>query len=346
MNIEELDYHLPEELIAARPVEPRDRSRLMVVHRKTGQIEHKIFTDLIQYLAPKDVLVLNSAKVTPARLFARGASAGKIFEVLVVQHSQSEAIALVKPSKRITEGDRLLSVGQGKEMIVRKQEGDGMWKLQLADKSQWSDLFQKEGHMPLPPYLLKRREKPEDVPEDHSWYQTSFADRDGAIAAPTAGLHFSGGMLSEIESKGVQIAKLFLKVGIGTFMPIRTEKVEEHQLLPEEFEISMEAARMIEQARGRSRIVAVGTTVTRTLESNFKKFSQIKTDQGFTDLFITLQHRFEVVDALITNFHLPESTLLLLVYSFAGKDLMKKAYAEAVKEKYRFYSYGDAMLIL
>jgi S-adenosylmethionine:tRNA ribosyltransferase-isomerase len=301
MRIEELDYHLPEKLIADRPMEPRDKSRLMVVHRKTGQIEHKIFSDLTAYLNPADVLVLNSARVTPARLFARSSSKSneRVFELLIAQYSNDEAVGLVKPSKRIKEGSRLWSVGERKEIIVQKQVGEGMWKMQLAAQSNWSELFKQEGHMPLPPYILKQREKPEDVPEDHEWYQTRFADRDGAIAAPTAGLHFSQEMLSEIEKKGVQIAKLFLKVGIGTFMPIRTEEIEKHRLLPEEFELSKEAAEAIEKARGKSRIVAVGTTVTRTLESNFQKFSRIKEDQGATDLFITLKHSFRVVDAFI-----------------------------------------------
>jgi S-adenosylmethionine:tRNA ribosyltransferase-isomerase len=347
MHIDELDYPLPEALIAQEPVEPRESCRLMVVNRKSQTIEHKVFTDLNSELRKGDLLVLNSAKVSPARLFATCEELqGRKFEILVLDRfDQTQCVALVNPSRRIRVGMKLITKESQETITIVREVGDGQWEIKL-DQMIWRDLLSKEGHLALPPYILKGRPTKSDVPKDHEWYQTTFHERDGAIAAPTAGLHFSKSMLSNLEGAGVDIAKVFLKVGIGTFQPIRTENLDEHKLLSEEFEIDTIAANKISEARQRkARIVAVGTTVVRTLEY-LAPTRGMNASTGATNLFIKPPYDFKMTDALITNFHLPKTTLLALVYAFGGTNLIKKAYEEAVQKKYRFFSYGDAMLIL
>jgi S-adenosylmethionine:tRNA ribosyltransferase-isomerase len=343
MHIDELDYPLPEELIAQQPFEPRESCRLMVIHRKTGQIEHRIFTDLSSYLKKDDLLVLNTAKVTPARLYAT--ESNRKFEILVLDRfDQSQCTALVNPSRKIKVGMILKGVETDEKISILREVGDGQWEVGL-DGKKWNELLKKEGHLALPPYILKGRPTKSTVPEDREWYQTTYSDREGAIAAPTAGLHFSSDMLAQLQKDGIDVARIFLKVGMGTFQPIRTDNIDEYQLLPEEFEVDEFASTKIKNAQTRgARIIGVGTTVTRTLE--FLAQSGIRASTGSTDLFIKPPFRFKAVDTLITNFHLPKTTLLALVYAFGGTELMKNAYLEAVREKYRFFSYGDAMLIL
>jgi S-adenosylmethionine:tRNA ribosyltransferase-isomerase len=349
MHINELDYPLPESLIAAQPVEPRESCRLMVIDRASQTIEHKKFTDLPGYLRPGDLLVLNTAKVTPARMYAKCEELpDREFEVLVIEHfHQSRTIALLNPSRRIRVGMKLYGIETKVTIEVLREVGEGQWEIGLSDSSlNWRSVLEKEGHLALPPYILKLRSTQSDVPQDKEWYQTAFSDRDGAIAAPTAGLHFSKSMLEDMEKRGIEIARVFLRVGIGTFQPIRTDEIEEHRMLAEEFEVNAAAANQILKAHERrTRIIAVGTTVVRTLEY-LAKAGNVRASQGSSDLFIKPPFDFKIVNSLITNFHLPKTTLLALVYAFGGTDLLKKAYEEAVREKYRFFSYGDAMLIL
>lgn len=349
MHISELDYPLPEELIADRPVEPRESCKLMVIHRQSGRIEHRIFSDLKKFLKSGDVLALNSAKVVPARMYAFSEGTnGKKFEVLVLDGFESQnASALLNPSRRIRVGMKLFATVTNAEFVVTGEVGDGIWNVQLARSGAWRNLLQKEGHLALPPYILKTRESKSDLPEDSQWYQTSFSDREGAIAAPTAGLHFSSGMLSDLEKSGINLAKIFLKVGLGTFLPIRSDELDDYNLLPENFEVNELAAAKINGAKKiGSRLVAVGTTVVRTLEYMARQKHGIASATGTTDLFVKPPFEFQVVDSLITNFHLPKTSLLALVYAFGGTDLIRQAYEEAVRNRYRFFSYGDAMLIL
>ena len=350
MKIEELDFDLPEELIAERPSEPRDACRLMVVHRGTGLIEHHSFLDLSTFLKRDDLLVLNSARVTPARMFATldGDSKRELELLLVDAGETAKCRAMFLGSGRMADGTVLTASRTGELIRVGAKANDGLRELELiSGRVGWRKLLEIEGHMPLPPYILKRRASHSDQPEDRVWYQTIFADRDGAIAAPTAGLHFSAGMLAALEKDGVNVAQIFLKVGIGTFQPVRTATVEEHQLVPEEYEVGADAALKIAEARARrGRVVAVGTTAVRTLEFCAAGDGVVRAGSGSTGLMIAPPYRFRVTDVLLTNFHLPKSTLLALVYAFAGMDLLRRAYAEAVREKYRFFSYGDAMLIL
>ncbi len=344
MHISELDFALPKELIADKPVEPRESCRLLVVHRGEGRLEHRIFTDLKGYLRPGDLLVMNSARVTPARLFAR--AGGGVFELLLIDAGDSEvAHALVSPSRKLSPGMELITEQGAIRIRVHARSGDGQWEVIIDSPGMtWREVLAGEGRMPLPPYILKRREGKSDLPEDRLWYQTEFADREGAIAAPTAGLHFSQKMLSELRHQGVEQATLYLKVGMGTFLPVRTQTLEEHVLLPEEYDIGEKTAERITTRKGR--LFAVGTTAVRTLEYVHSRSGTIVPGTGMTNLMISPPYSFGVVDALITNFHLPKSTLLALVQAFGGVDLMRHAYAEAVREGYRFFSYGDAMLIL
>jgi S-adenosylmethionine:tRNA ribosyltransferase-isomerase len=350
MRLEELDYDLPPELIADHPAEPRESCRLMVVDRRSGEIRHGVFTDLVECLKPGDLLALNTARVTPARLFAhRPSHEQEKIELLAIDAGDSRsAHVLAQPCRKLRAGADLVSAETGTLIRVVERAADGSWRLELREDGQtWRQLLNREGHVPLPPYILKRRSDRSDRPEDREWYQTTFADRDGAVAAPTAGLHFSEELLARIERRGVGIARLFLKVGPATFLPVRTATVEEHPIGGEEYEVSEGTAAQVSAARkGGGRIVAVGTTAVRTLESAAAADGKVKAGRGETRLLIAPPFRCRAVDALVTNFHLPRSTLLALVFAFAGEDLIRRAYAEAVARRYRFYSYGDAMLIL
>ncbi|WP_273845249.1 tRNA preQ1(34) S-adenosylmethionine ribosyltransferase-isomerase QueA [Rubrobacter calidifluminis] len=327
MRISELDYELPQELIAQRPAEPRDSSRLMVVDAENGEISHHVFRELPEFLGEGDALVLNETKVIPARLYARRPGGGRV-ELLFLRGEGEGWEVLARPSKRLRSG--LVLEAGGEKLEVVESRGEGRWILRGGDVSA---LLEREGHMPLPPYI-------ESTPEAERSYQTVYARNPGSAAAPTAGFHFTERVLDDVERRGVEIARITLHVGVGTFTPVRTEHVEEHRMHSEEYHVPEAAARTIERAR---RVVGVGTTVARTLES----WVQTGRRSGESDLYIYPGYRWQALDALVTNFHLPRSTLLAMIMSFAGsKELIREAYALAVKERYRFYSFGDAMLIL
>jgi S-adenosylmethionine:tRNA ribosyltransferase-isomerase len=322
----ELDYQLPEALIAQRPAEPRDSSRLMVVDAKTGAIAHHVFRDLPQFLRPGDALVLNETKVLRARVSARRSGGGEV-ELLFLRDLGGLWEALARPSKRLRPG-LVLTVG-GDELEVIKGLGEGHWVVAGRDVR---GMMERDGRAPLPPYV-------EATAEAEGAYETVYARNPGSAAAPTAGFHFTEGVLETVEGAGAKIARVTLHVGTGTFAPIRVVKLEEHRMHAEYYAVPEEAARVIGDAE---RLVAAGTTVARTLES----WAASGHREGESCLFIRPGYEWQRVDALITNFHLPRSTLLAMVMSFGGKELLREAYRVAVGERYRFYSFGDAMLIL
>ena len=341
--LSEFDYKLPRELIAQRPIDEREESKLLVLHRKDGRIEHKRFSNIIEYIGRGDVLVLNETKVIPARLFGyREKTGGKVEVFLLKEIDKDRWEVLIKPGRKAKLGEKI-KFGEdfSCEIIDRgicsfNYEGD------------FNNLLKKYGKVPLPPYIKRA---PEESDKDR--YQTVYAKVEGAVAAPTAGLHFSTELLKKLEEQGINIAKILLHTGIASFSPIRCERVEDHQMAKEYYKINKESASLINQAK---RVFAVGTTAVRALESNAKlekgKWEmgigkwKLGTGEGWTNMFIYPPYEFKIVDALITNFHLPKSTNLILVAAFAGRVLVLRAYNEAIKLGYRFYSYGDAMLIL
>jgi S-adenosylmethionine:tRNA ribosyltransferase-isomerase len=332
----DFDYDLPPASIAQEPA-PRGESRLLVLDR-AGPERHARVRDLPRLLRSGDLLVLNDTRVIPARLHGRSAGGGKIEILLVEPVGEREWDALVKPGRRARPGARF-EIGEGLAAEVVDKREDGRHRLRFSEPIE--PHLDRLGHIPLPPYIHRP-----DTDEDRERYQTVFARQPGAVAAPTAGLHFTAELLAEIAAAGVEIARVTLHVGIGTFKPVSAERIEEHRMERERYEIGEETAAALRRAReaGR-RIVAVGTTVVRTLEgAALAGGGEIRAGDGATDLFITPGFRFQVVDALLTNFHLPRSTLLMLVSAFAGRERVLAAYAEAVREGYRFYSYGDAML--
>jgi S-adenosylmethionine:tRNA ribosyltransferase-isomerase len=349
-DIEDYDYDLPEDLIAQVPAQERDESRLMVVDRSSGSLTDRHFADLPELLLPGDLLVVNNTRVVPARLFGHKESGGRT-EILVLEHPNEETNApdtrwcLLRSSKRPRKGSRLLF---DKELsgVVEDLAEDGLIKIAFQGSQSLDSFLEDRGMMPLPPYIRRRVKDP--LSElDRERYQTVFAVRRGAVAAPTASLHFTRGLLARLEHKDISVVSVTLHVGHGTFRPVRTRDIREHRLGVEEYDLSPETARAIERAKSEGRrVLAVGTTVVRTLESVVGPKGEIKSGRGKTDLLITPGFSFKVVDALITNFHLPRSSLLFLVSAFAGLDLIKKGYRTAVEKAYRFYSYGDAMLIL
>lgn len=329
MRLSDFDYFLPKELIAQYPLKERDAARLLVVKRQADAIEHRSFRDILEYLDKEDLLVLNNTKVLPARLKGNKPTGGKAEVLLLGQRRGLTFKALIKPSR--------LKVGQ--KLIFNQGSISGRISARGEITFETKDLgsIYKSGLMPLPPYIKREAEV-----LDSDYYQTVYAKKEGAIASPTAGLHFTKELLGEVKSKGANLAFVTLHVGIGTFKPVSAEDITKHKMEPEEFEISPKARQAIEETRLKNkRIFAVGTTSLRTLESYAQGL-----DKGKTDLFIYPGYKFRMVDALLTNFHLPKTTLFMLVCAFAGNGLMKKAYQEAVAQKYRFYSYGDAMLII
>ncbi|RUM42745.1 MAG: tRNA preQ1(34) S-adenosylmethionine ribosyltransferase-isomerase QueA [Desulfurobacterium sp.] len=343
MKVSDFDYELPKELIAKFPVEPRDTARLMVLHRDSGKIEHRIFRDIVEYLKEGDVLVLNDTKVIPARLFGKLETGGKVELLLVRQPFPKVWEVMAKPARKLKEGKRIL-FDEELEGIVKEYVGEGkrLVEFNVKGNKDFMEKLEEIGHVPLPPYIER-----EERPEDREKYQTVFAQKPGAVAAPTAGLHFTKELLEKLKNKGVIIKTVTLHVGPGTFKPVKVENVEEHQMDYETYNVPEETAREINRAKEEGRrIVAVGTTVVRTLESSSDEVGRVKAGEGSTNLFIYPGYKFKVIDALITNFHLPRSTLLMLVSAFAGRERILNAYRKAVKEGYRFYSYGDAMLIL
>ena len=338
-------YDLPEELIAQHPAEVRDMSRLMVLDRKNKTIEHKIFRDITEYLREGDVLVINDSKVIPARLYGHveGREDAPI-ELLLLRHIDLDSWeTLVKPGKRAKIGSRLV-FGDGilkGEIVDIVEEGNRIIRFEY-DKSAGENIYailHKIGLMPLPPYITERL-------EDKSRYQTVYANKEGSAAAPTAGLHFTEELLEKIQAKGVKIARVMLHVGLGTFRPVKVDNINDHVMHTEFFSVSEESAELINSARASGgRVICVGTTSCRTLESAADESGRVQAISGDTGIFIYPGYKFKAVDALITNFHLPESTLLMLVSAFYDKENVMKAYKTAVEEKYRFFSFGDAMFI-
>ena len=339
MRRSDFHYDLPGELIAQHPLPERTASRLLVLDGRSGALADRRFADIEALLAPGDLLVLNDTRVIPARLHGRKATGGRV-EVLVERITgEHEALAHVRASKAPRQGMRLFLEGD----IVAEVAGreDDLFRLRFAGKETLVALLERHGHMPLPPYIAR-----EDETADRERYQTVFAARPGAVAAPTAGLHFDEDLLARLAGKGVEEARVTLHVGAGTFQPVRAERIEDHRMHAEYLEVPAEVCERIEATRARGgRVVAVGTTVVRSLETAAAGGS-LKPHRGETRLFITPGFEFRVVDALVTNFHLPESTLLMLVCAFGGYENVMRAYRHAVEEGYRFFSYGDAMLVV
>ena len=334
------DYHLPEELIGQEPREPRDHSKLMLVDKSNKKIEHKHFYDIIDYLQEGDILVRNSTKVIPARLFGHKETGG-VLEILLIKRINLDTWeCLLKPAKKLKLGQKLY-VGPNNELVAELIEikEDGNRVLKFTYEGAFEEVLDKLGNMPLPPYIV-------EVLKEKERYQTVYAQRGESVAAPTAGLHFTKELLEKIEKKGIKIVDIFLEVGLGTFRPVQTEDVLDHKMHEEVFEIPQEAADIINRGKAEGRrIISVGTTSTRALESSVDENGKVIAQKGSTEIFIYPGYKFKVVDALITNFHLPKSTLLMLVSAFSSREFMLDVYETAVKEEYHFFSFGDAMFI-
>jgi len=338
MKLSDFMYDLPEERIAQTPVEPRDHSRLMVLHRDTGAIEHRHFYDIVDYLNPGDCLVVNETRVIPARLFGERPTGGAVEVLLLKQLGPKRWETLVRPGKKLRPGAEV-SFGDGrlKGRVTDTTDAGGRI-VEFQCEGSFEAALDALGEMPLPPYIHEKL-------ADRDRYQTVYARQDGSAAAPTAGLHFTPELLERIRAKGVDVVPVLLHVGLGTFRPVKAENIEEHQMHSEYFEVTEEAARRINAARERSgRIIAVGTTSVRTLESAARD-GRLQAARGDTSIFIKPGYRFQLVDALITNFHLPGSTLIMLVSALYDRERILDAYRTAVAEHYRFFSFGDAMLI-
>lgn len=340
MNINDFDFELPEELIAQVPLEDRTSSRLMVLDKKTGKVEHESFKKILDYLHEGDCLVLNDTKVLPARLIGEKKETGAAIEVLLLKQLEGDTWeTLVKPAKRIKPGT-VITFGDGlltAECIDTGEQGARI--LEFSYDGIFYELLDQLGDMPLPPYIKEKL-------DDKDRYQTVFAKERGSAAAPTAGLHFTEEILEEIKSKGVSVAFITLHVGLGTFRPVSVDSIEEHDMHSEYYQLSEENARVLNDTRaGGGRIITVGTTSTRTLETIADHDGRFKAQSGWTDIFIYPGYEFKASDVLLTNFHLPKSTLIMLVSAMAGREHTLAAYEAAVQERYRFFSFGDAMLI-
>ncbi len=342
MKRSDINFLLPPELIASEALTERSASRMLVVDRKAKTFRDSQFVNFPDLLRPTDVLVLNDTKVFPARLFGTTESGGNIEVFLVEEASENIWQVLARPARRLKLGRRIIFSSDLSAKVIDKTD-DGKVIVQFEAAGNINDIIDKIGKTPLPPYIKRERDEPD---LDRERYQTIYAKNRGAIAAPTAGLHFTPELIEDIRAKGIITTSITLHVGYGTFEPIRADDLSEHRVLPERFSISGETAELLNSARSDGRrIVAVGTTTTRTLESSMSKHGQFKAETGLADLTITPGYEFKAVDAMLTNFHLPESSLLVLVSTFAGRELIMKAYEHAVKERYRFYSYGDCMFI-
>ncbi len=340
MKTSDFYYDLPKELIAQDPLEDRSSSRLLALNRKTGEREHRVFRELVDYLHPGDCLVVNNTRVIPARLLGVKEETGAGIEVLLLRRCEGNVWeTLVKPGKKARPGARI-SFGDGLlagEVLEVVEEGNR--RIRFTYEGIFEEILDKLGQMPLPPYITHQL-------KDKNRYQTVYARHEGSAAAPTAGLHFTPELLKTIEEKGVKLAHVTLHVGLGTFRPVKVEDVKEHHMHTEFYQIEEEQARLINETRAAGgRVICVGTTSCRTLESAADENGILHAGSGWTDIFIYPGYRFKLMDALITNFHLPESTLLMLVSAFAGREHVMEAYEEAVEERYRFFSFGDAMLI-
>jgi S-adenosylmethionine:tRNA ribosyltransferase-isomerase len=343
MRVDLFDYDLPKELIAQHPLPQRDLSRLMVLNRADESIEHSRFYMIGEYLRPGDILVINDTKVIPARLFGKKARTGGRVEMLLLREIKPRIWeVLIKPVRKLYPGV-ILEFGSGElKAKFLGRSPSGVFTVSLRYDGELREILDRIGKPPLPPYI--KREPDE---KDRERYQCVYAEKNGSVAAPTAGLHFTEELLGKLEERGIGITRITLHVGLGTFQPVKAEIVEKHKMHSEFFQVPPEAAEAIMNARSRGgRVIAVGTTSVRTLETVADEEGNIAPSSGYTDLFIYPGYRFKVVDGMVTNFHLPRSTLLMLVCAFAGREFTLRAYREAVKKGYRFYSYGDAMLIL
>ena len=347
MHIQEFDYELPEELIAQRPSEKRENSKMMVLNRSEHQIEHKNFFNIVDYLDESCVLILNNTKVMPARLYGYKDTGAKIEVFLLKKYdNENRWEVLIRPSKRVRVGTIIKISDELSVEVIMPLPDDGKWVVKMIYEGDLLQILHKVGNIPLPPYIERKMATEELRQLDFERYQTVYAKNEGSVAAPTAGLHFTEDILKQLKTKGVEIGYVTLDVGIGTFRPVKCENILDHQMDSEAFEISPETADLINKAKAQDKkIVAVGTTTVRTLESAYKIYGEIKACKSASNLFIYPPYKFNVVDKLITNFHLPKSTLLMLVSALATKDFIFEGYAEAIKEKYRFYSYGDCMFI-
>ena len=340
MNVSDFDYDLPEELIAQDPLADRSSSRLLVLDKRSGDIHHRVFRDIVEELNAGDVLVLNNTKVIPARLYGKKADTGAVIEVLLLNRKQDNTWeVLVRPGKKAREG-AVIEFGDGLlkgEIVGILEEGNRL--IRFTFDGIFEEILDQVGEMPLPPYIKHKL-------KDKDRYQTVYAKYDGSAAAPTAGLHFTKDLLGVIRAKGVQVAEVTLHVGLGTFRPVKVDKVESHHMHTEHYIIDEATAETINAAKREGRrVIAVGTTSLRTLESAAGEDGLLKAGEGDTDIFIYPGYRFKMIDALITNFHLPKSTLVMLVSALAGRDNIMRAYQEAIEQKYRFFSFGDAMFI-
>ena len=339
MKTSDFDYYLPEELIAQTPIKDRDRSRLLIMDRKTGELEHKNFYDIIDYLNPGDVLVLNNTKVMPARIIGHKIDTDAVIEVLMLKDLGNDTYeCLSKPARRVKVGSIVKFSDELSAECTFVGE-DGIRHYKFIYNGIFLEILDRLGEMPLPPYIHEKL-------KDKDRYQTVYAKEVGSAAAPTAGLHFTKELLKKIKDKGILIEEITLHVGLGTFRPVEVEDVNNHKMHSEFYSMSKETAEVLNNAKKEGRrIISVGTTTTRTLETIMNLYNKFKECSGWTDIFIYPGYEFKAIDALITNFHLPKSTLVMLVSAFSSKENILNAYNEAVKEKYRFFSFGDAMFI-
>ena len=340
MKTEDFDYYLPENLIAQTPINKRDKSKLMVLNKETGTIEHRHFADIIDYLTPNDVLVLNDTKVMPARLIGQKEDTNGHIELLLLKNTKNNIYeCLCKPAKRVKIGT-IVTFGDGilKAKCIEVKE-EGIREFEFLYDGIFYEILDKLGEMPLPPYIHKKL-------KDKNRYQTVYAKNIGSAAAPTAGLHFTQELLEKLKNKGITICYVTLHVGLGTFRPVNVEDVTTHKMHSEFYTINEETAKILNQAKKDGKnIVSVGTTTTRVLETVMNQYQTFKACSGYTSIFIYPGYQFKAVDSLITNFHLPKSTLIMLVSAFCSKEIIMNAYSEAIKNNYRFFSFGDSMFI-
>lgn len=345
MKTSDFDYELPENLIAQFPTQKRSESKMLVLDKSKQTLEHKHFYDIVDYLTDNDILVLNNTKVIPARLFGTKETGAKIEVFLLKDLKDGRWEVLMKPAKRVHLNDKI-KISDELSVIAKEQMEDGKRIVEIVCDGDIYDLLNKYGNIPLPPYIERKMTSDEIKKLDYNRYQTVYAKNEGSVAAPTAGLHFTEEILQKLKNKGVTVCYVTLNVGLGTFRPVKCDDVTEHKMDSEEFEISEETARVITEGKANGKnIVAVGTTSVRTLETAYAQFGEIKACKSSSRLFIYPPYEFKVIDKLITNFHLPKSTLIMLVSAFAGKDFVFRAYKTAVENNYRFYSYGDCMFI-
>lgn len=340
MDLSLFDYELPQRLIAQEPLLERDKSKMMVLNRKTGEIKHDYFYNIVNYLNPHDIIVLNNSKVIKCRLFGIKEDTGARIECFVLEkRTSSKAIALLRPFKKIKENSKII-INKSPIIFfdVIKKIGNGKAIVEFNDNIE--KIFDKYGEMPLPPYIKNRN-------FDTSYYQTIYAEKDGSVAAPTAGLHFTDRLLTELKNKKINIAKARLDISLDTFKPIKEREIENHKIHTEKYYLSQYNANKIKNAKlNGGNVIAIGTTTIRVLETIMTKFGELKGSKGKTNLYIYPGYKFKIVDSIVTNFHLPKSSLIVMISAFAGRETILNAYKEAIKENYKFYSFGDCMLII